>query len=372
MNDWYTVNNTDTVCSPALLFYPDRIERNIRRSIEIAGHPSKLRPHIKTHKCAEIVGMHLDAGITKFKCATVAEAEMAVTVGATDVLLAFQPCGPGVARYAVLETLFRSGATLSCLVDDESTIQKLAHANQPPHRPFRLLLDIDCGQGRTGVPAGPRAVELYKLICSDKRLVVGGLHTYDGHIHDTDVEARKKKCDDAFAPVEALRRELLAARMPVPAIVAGGTPTFPIHAKRDAELNIECSPGTHVLWDAGYSMNFPDLGFEVAAAVLTRVISKPGAKRLCLDLGHKAVASERPHPRVIFPELVGSSVIMHNEEHLVIEAENGGDYKVGDAVYGIPLHICPTVALHQEANIICDRTMIERWKIAARDRRIGI
>jgi D-serine deaminase-like pyridoxal phosphate-dependent protein len=63
----------------------------------------------------------------------------------------------------------------------------------------------------------------------------------------------------------------------------------------------------------------PDLDFLPAALVLTRVVSKPGPRRLCLDLGHKAVASEGPQPRVIFPELSDAQAVAHNEEHLVIE-----------------------------------------------------
>ena len=86
------------------------------------------------------------------------------------------------------------------------------------------------------------------------------------------------------------------AGLPVPSVVAGGTPTFPIHARRP---DVECSPGTSVFWDWSYSTILPDLDFLPAVLLLTRIVSKPGENRLCLDLGHKAVASENPPPRVI-------------------------------------------------------------------------
>src|SRR5690606_31628039 len=98
------------------------------------------------------------------------------------------------------------------------------------------------------------------------------------------------------ALADALMRDGLA----VPAIVAGGTPTFPFHAARP---DVECSPGTTVFWDHGYSTNLPDLDFLPAVMLLTRVVSKPGPQRVCLDLGHKAVASEMPHPRARFMEI---------------------------------------------------------------------
>src|SRR6476469_5848640 len=96
--DWYTVTNVDQVPSPALLVYPDRVEENIRRMVAIAGGVARLRPHMKTNKLPEVVAMHLAQGITKFKCATIAEAEMIAAVGAPDVLLAYQPVGPNVER----------------------------------------------------------------------------------------------------------------------------------------------------------------------------------------------------------------------------------------------------------------------------------
>src|SRR5262249_60997499 len=108
------------------------------------------------------------------------------------------------------------------------------------------LLDIDVGQQRTGVPVGSQAAELYKLLAFSPGLLPGGLHAYDGHIGDTDLNARSSACEAAFAPVAAFRQQLLKAGLPVPRLVVGGSPTFPIHARRQ---DVECSPGTCVFWD---------------------------------------------------------------------------------------------------------------------------
>src|SRR5207342_1470687 len=113
---------------------------------------------------------------------------------------------------------------------------------------------------------GAEAVALYRLVASLQGLKPGGLHAYDGHLSEPDPLQRAVACESAFAPVAALREELQAAGLSVPRTVAGGTPTFPFHAKRG---DVECSPGTCVLWDWGYSTNFPDLEFVHAATVLT-------------------------------------------------------------------------------------------------------
>jgi D-serine deaminase-like pyridoxal phosphate-dependent protein len=151
-------------------------------------------------------------------------------------------------------------------------------------------------------------------------------------------------------------------------VVAGGTPTFPIHARRG---RADCSPGTSLLWDFGYGDGFPDLPFQQAAMVLTRIVSKPGPNRLCLDLGHKAIAAENPHPRVRFPDLLDAQARMHSEEHLVIESDEAGRFNVGDCLFGIPRHICPTVALFSEAVVAQGNRAAENWRIW-RERRFEI
>ena len=368
LSNWDVVANIDEIDSPALLFYHERIEENIRRTVAMVGGSSALkhlRPHIKTHKCDGVLRMQMAAGISKFKCATIAEAEMAAAAGAADVLLAHHLARPGVQRFVKLIEQYPQ-TRFACLVDSEAGVIELAIYAARFRGRLRVFLDIDCGQGRTGVPPDARAQKLYATLLKWK-FEPGGLHAYDGHIHDTDFALRKERCDAAFAPVEEL-----SVQLPLGVIVAGGTPTFPIHAKRAANLNVECSPGTNVFWDAGYMQHFPDLDFQLAALVLTRVRSKPGGKRLCLDLGHKAIASEGPHPRVIFPALTACQAIMHKEEHLVVEAENADAFKVGDALYGIPWHVCPTVALYNEATVIKNQRAVETWPITARGRRITI
>src|SRR3954468_10542784 len=106
--DWYKVSNIDEVASPALLIYPDRVEENIRRMIEIAGGVERLRPHMKTNKLPEVVRMQIDQGITRFKCATIAEAEVAARCAAPDMLLAYQPVGPNVHRFVQLVQKYQS------------------------------------------------------------------------------------------------------------------------------------------------------------------------------------------------------------------------------------------------------------------------
>ncbi len=364
--DWFEVANRGEVESPALLIYPDRVEENIRRMIAMAGGPARLRPHVKTHKLAPITAMQIAAGINKFKAATIAEAEMCGHAGAAEVLLAYQPVGPNARRLLELIRAFPRTA-FSCLLDDLGVAMSLSTLAIQGGVKINVLLDLDCGQHRTGVAADEGAGVFYQALCRLPGLNPLGLHAYDGHIHASDLAQREAECEMAFAPVARLRERLRAAGLPVPTLVAGGTPTFPCHARRP---DAECSPGTTVLWDFSYSDSFADLDFLHAALVMTRVVSKPGPGRLCLDLGHKAIASENPPPRVRFLNFPDARFVAHNEEHLVVEVDGAEKWQIGDCLYGVPRHVCPTVALHSGAVVVQDGRAADYWPIRARDRHL--
>ncbi len=362
------MSNAAEVPTPCLLVYGDRMRWNIERMVRLAGGPDRLRPHIKTHKLPEVLKFHLDAGVTKFKCATVAEAEIAAQAGASEVLLAYQPTGPNPLRLRMLSDL-HPRTQFGAVVDDAGPVRALSNAFAGALRPLELFLDTDCGMHRTGIEPGAGALELYRFMRSLKGVCAAGLHVYDGHIQDADVAVRRARCVEAFEPIREFREELEKAGLPVRTVIAGGTPTFPIHA---LDASVECSPGTCVLWDFGYGDKFQDMPFLYGALVMTRVVSKPASNRLCLDLGHKAIASENPHPRVRLMGLEEAVPVMHSEEHLVIETPLASNYRIGDVVYGVPRHICPTVALYSEAYAVENGVATGRWLVTARARVISV
>ena len=362
------LSNEAELNSPSLVLHLERVEENLRRMVEMIGGPKRLRPHVKTHKLAPLVARQIALGIHKFKCATIAEAEMVAGAGGADVLLAAQPVGTNVGRLLQLIKKFPR-THFSTIVDDLHAAHEIGLAAISCATSVEVLLDLDLGQGRTGITPGYGAAEFYRKLASVRGIRSGGLHAYDGHIHHSDLTERTEACDEAYAPVEKLRHDLRNAGMPVPRIVVGGTPTFPIHSRRSG---VECSPGTCVLWDAGYGKKFRDLHFLPAATLLTRVISRPGDGRLCLDLGHKAVASEMAPPRVLFPALEDAVAVAHNEEHLVIETAHAASFKVGDVLHGIPWHICPTVALHATVHVASGGRVSEEWPVVARARRLSV
>jgi D-serine deaminase-like pyridoxal phosphate-dependent protein len=367
----YAIADTSQILSPGLVIFRDLVEKNLDEIVRVAGNASRLRPHCKTHKMREIVQMQLARGIVKHKCATIAEAEMLAEVGVKDIFLAYNPVGPNIGRVVRFVERYPQ-VSFAVTADHPGPIAALGDALASASKSVGVLLDIDCGQHRTGIPADAAARTLYEQLARTKGLVPAGLHLYDGHNHQSNVNERREAVMAAWQPAEALRDDLLAVGVPVPRIVAGGTGSFPIFAAiKDAA--IELSPGTIVFNDWGYSEMFPDLKFTPAALLLTRVVSRPTSEWVTLDLGYKAVASDPPAGnRLRFIDLPDAKAVLQNEEHLVIETSEAGHFQPGDELLAMPRHVCPTCALHQQVTVVSGGRVVGTWKVAARDRQITI
>lgn len=368
-NHWYQIENINELDSPALVVYPQRVQHNINLLKSMIDEVQRLRPHIKTHKTKEAVQLMMAAGISKFKCATIAEAELLGICGAPDVLLAYQPVGPKLQRFVHLTKQYPQ-THYACLVDNTTSAAAIGNAFTGAGATIAVFIDLNVGQNRTGIAPGDAAIALYNYCAQVTGLSVAGLHAYDGHIRAVDMATRSALCDEAFAPIQKMKQSLQAMGHPDLTIVAGGSPTFPIHAQRK---EVECSPGTFVFWDKSYSDTCPEQAFDIAALLVTRVVSLPNATQICVDLGHKSVAAENPlGVRVFFPDAPALQAVSQSEEHLVLEAGADHGYQPGDVLYGIPLHICPSVALYERAYAVEHGRVSGEWRVLARDRKISL
>lgn len=369
MQNEHALHDPSDLLTPCLLVYPDRIEHNLRECIRIAGTADRLRLHVKTHKTPEIVAMELKLGIAKHKCATLAEAIMLAECGVRDILIAYPQVGPAIKRLADIVEQFpdtKFCITVECpenlnAIDSFFSQRKLA---------IDAMVDVDVGMHRTGIPSGEAAFNLYQAMDQASAIRATGLHVYDGHNHIGPRQERVQAVDAMLVPVLELVEKISSAGLPIQKIVCGGTPTFPVFAELDLPgIQIELSPGTCVLSDFGYTSKYTDMdGFQYAAILLTRVISKQHNGSVTLDLGHKAIAADPPAgSRCHFLDITATEG-KQNEEHLVIESPQASQLAVGDVVYVVPTHICPTVALHKELQVVEQQKKTKTWQVAARDR----
>jgi D-serine deaminase-like pyridoxal phosphate-dependent protein len=364
-----TTSNLTQIDSPSLLILKEKVESNIDKMIVIAGgDSSRLMPHIKTNKMENVVRIMIDKGIKKFKAATIAEAELAAMSGAEKVLISHQLLGPKIDRLISLiekypNTKFASLADCNAVVDEisEKFSAKLITAE--------IYYDINNGMDRSGHEIDDQLAHGLKYAASISHIKLSGLHVYDGHIRDDDFSDRKAKIEVGMKKVYEILVEMKSEIGDLE-VIAGGTPAFTSHA---FEKSRTLSPGTCVLWDWGYGDKFAEQNFEFAALVMSRIISKPKRGILTTDMGHKAISSENPiDKRIRFLNHEDLKLVSQSEEHGVIETENWDKYKVGDILLGVPYHVCPTVNLYDEAQIIENNKWTNTWKIEGRKRKISV
>lgn len=368
MDQKYIIKNVEEIDSPGLVVYRDLVEKNIERAIDMVhGDVAKLRPHAKTHKTAEIIDIEREAGILKHKCATIREAEMLAENGIKDIVIAYQMVGPNISKFLSLQIEYPD-ADMKVVVDHIDAVSQLSDAAKALDLNVSVMLDLDVGMHRTGISVGDAAVEIYESIEKSENLQPCGLHVYDGHIHDEDISDRWNACKQSLEQVAKMQDLLSKKGLPVPIIVMGGTPTFPMYAETEG---VEASPGTFVFHDHGYTTHYPDLGFIPAALLVSRIISIPSSTRFTLDLGHKAIAADPDGVRGAILNIDNTEVDTQHEEHWAVNVPDTSPLHIGQEIFVCPTHICPSVALHPYYYVIdSDGYFRETWEVTARNRLI--
>ena len=368
---WWEINPDTLTDTPFLAIYPDRVRYNIETLIaSVNGDLTKLRPHIKTHKLGEILQLFRDYGIEKVKCATISEAELCALYNIPDVLLAYQPAGL-LKQQRWLELLQSySEINFSTIVDNFETACELSKLGQNNNQTFRVYIDINAGMNRTGVNYHSNWDELACDISELPNIQLLGIHIYDGHLHGTE-EERTRGVSEVF---EVIKDKLDSVQQKVKnklKIVAGGSGTFSFYA---AQEGVECSPGTFVFWDTNYQVNLPEQKFLPAAIVAGTIVSKPTENTLCIDIGYKAVASENSLDRRLTVLNDANLIpVSQSEEHLVFQNNGSKQYNLGEIIYAVPYHICPTCALYETVQVVNPQHDIyEQWTVLARKRKINI
>ena len=370
MTHKFDIKQTDGIISPQLIYYKDGIIRNTEEAIRIAGGTERLWPHVKSHKCFEMVRLCQSMGIDKFKCATISEAEMLGMAGVRQAVLAYPLVGPNIVRFVKLVEAFPK-TKFYAIGDDLGMVKLLGETAAAHNISIPFLVNVDMGMERTGVPLGK--VGNFAIVAHGYTGIrLEGLHCYDGNHHESDYTERLLACKETDDKVDAIVAALKQKGIELPFIIMGGSPSFPCHA---ALTKYYLSPGTIFLQDSGYQAKFPDVKCEPAAVVLCRVISHPGTGKFTTDLGYKAIAADPQGVRGILQNWDYATPILQNEEHWVYQMNKGHEDEVppvGTVLYVTPIHICPTSALYPSILVAQGGKVIETWEVTARNRKISI
>ena len=359
----YIVKDAARIVTPALLIYPEIVEQNIRITLGLVGNdPQRWRPHIKTAKLGAVIRRMLDHGIGNFKCATTLELLTACQAGAEDVLVAFAMTGANARRVLELEKQFPK-TRVSVLVE---SIGQLAAWRSTG---TGIFIDVNPGMDRTGV-GNDRSDEIVKL-CKEAGAAFRGLHWYDGHISGGEPEERRAVAYRGYDRLVEIVKAVEAAGCPVGEVITSGTPVAPFGYSypgfKSATFVHRISPGTVVYNDTTSLKQLAGFGYQPAAVVLTTVISHPLPEKITCDAGHKSVSADAGVPTCMVighPEL---TPLKPSEEHLPMEAPAGTvPPAIGENLYLIPRHVCPTVNNFDEALMVVGGRVIKVETVSAR------
>ena len=353
--------------TPVLLIDLDAFERNVAAMAAFAtAHRLRLRPHAKTHKCAEIARRQVDAGAVGVCCAKLGEAEEMAAGGIASILITSPVVSPQAIQRLI--TLNEKIADLQVAVDNPANAEALAAATTG--KPLKVLIDIDPGIRRTGVASAEAAVTLAQTIAALPALTFTGVQYYCGRQqHIESYAERRTEIVDRTDYLRTIIAALTEAGYPPAIISGGGTGTHKI----DVELGLlnELQTGSYIFMDRQY--NECDItgegtpGYDTSLLIDARVVSANTPGLGTIDAGFKAMATDGGPPTVLSGAPVGAAFHFMGDEHGLVLF---GDVSppIGEIVTLAVPHCDPTVNLYDFYHVVRGDTLVDMWRIEGRGR----
>lgn len=366
--DAYRIQHIEEILTPALAIYPAIVDANIRATLAlVGGDANRLRPHVKTSKLGFVMRLLVEHGILNFKCSTSLELLTVCENGASDVLVAYPLVGANARRVREIADQF-PGTMVSALVESREQIEPWKGSR------IGLFIDVNPGMDRTGIEQDrvDEIVALARAIQSAGQ-VFRGLHYYDGHLSSLALPEREAAAHKGYDHLMEIVAAFERNHIPIEEIITAGTPAFPCSlsyvAFNDAAFIHRASPGTVVYNDCSSLVQLPpEYGYQPAAIVISTIVSNPSQGRFTCDAGHKTVSADSGVPTCAVlghPEYVPSKP---SEEHLPIDVGADSAPRIGDTLYLVPKHICPTVNNFDHALLIEGGRIIGVERVTARGR----
>ncbi|HKE34609.1 MAG TPA: alanine racemase [Candidatus Acidoferrum sp.] len=368
-NERYRVSNIEDVLTPALMVYPEIISSNIAKTLHLLdGDANRWRVHVKTAKLEYALRMMAERGVLNFKCATTLELLVACRSGAKDVLVAYPMVGANARRVSEIADAYPH-VRISILAENDDQVRQWQGTR------VGVFLDINPGMNRTGIEQrhGAEVARLARAVM-DADLEFRGLHYYDGQYGGLEEHERTAAAHAGYENLLKVVSEVARSGVSVPEVITAGTPTLPCSLAyegfRGQKFVHRVSPGTIAYNDATSLAQLPaEYGLRPAVLVLTRVVSRPRTGVITCDAGHKAVSADAGVPTCVVVGPPQLTPLSPSEEHLPMAvAGDGAGPEVGEALYLLPRHVCPTVNNFDWALLVRNGNVEAVEKVTARGR----
>jgi D-serine deaminase-like pyridoxal phosphate-dependent protein len=326
--------------TPALLVDLDVMERNLETMARFfRNRPAKLRPHFKNHRVLELAARQMEHGAIGITCARLWQAERLAGFGIRDILIANEFAGEAPIKHFV--ELSREVPVLVA-VDNPRVVAEMARLARIRKTEVNVLVDVDLGLKRCGMPPGEPAAALARTVIQSG-LKFRGLMGYEGHLQPLAPGAEKERAvTEAMQALARTKQLIESAGIPVGIVSCGGTGDYSIAGA--SAVATENQAGSYLLMDTWYAPVAQD--FKVALSVLVTVISKTAGERLVVDAGCKALSGERGLPSV--KGMPGLKVKALHAEHAPIAIEDPAvNVDVGDKIEIAVQYHDGTINLHK-------------------------
>ncbi len=323
----------------------------------VSSLKTRLRPHTKVQKSAELALMQVRAGAIGICTATVWEAMVMSGAGIEDVLIANQVGGKEKIR--ALAAAAKRGR-LTVAVDDVRNADELSTAVQAAGSQLEVLIEVDIGMSRGGVRSPEEAVSLAKRLAQLPGLRFRGVQAYEGHCTlEPERSVRIQKTHVALDYLESAVHRLVGAGFPCEVVSAGGTGTYDITGNNPCVTEIQA--GSYVFMDNFHGNLVP--GFHNALTVLGTVVIHHG-NTIVLDSGRKSVGIDFILPTMVDYPMYKARYFA--EEHALFDVDERCQLKLGDTVELIPGYAPTTVNLYDVYHVVENGVVADIWPIIPR------
>lgn len=358
-----------SLTTPALVIDLDALERNIAKlAARAKADGLALRPHAKTHKCAEIAKLQVEAGAQGVCAATLREAETLVAGGIPGVLITSPTVGG--AKLARLSALNARADGLMAVLDNPDNLAALDRAAGEAGKALGVLVDVDVGMGRTGAREPETVVALARAAADAETLTFRGVQGYSGMVQHIETYAEREKVYGAqLDHLENVAAALSEAGLAPEIISGGGTGSYGIDAGRG--LFTEHQSGSYLFMDVQYNavelLPGGEMPWETALLIQNRVISNNRADFVTTDGGFKCFATDGPFPEIVAGAPMGAQYTYFGDEFGRIVFAHAADHmELGAVVELASPHCDPTVNLHDFYHCVRGDTLVAIWPVAGR------
>jgi D-serine deaminase-like pyridoxal phosphate-dependent protein len=314
-----------------------------------------FRPHFKTHQSADIASYFRKSGVTRIAVSSLSMAQYFMANGWTDILLSLI-ANPN--DYQQINKI-SSEINFQILVDSVYTSKKLAayiHTQTP------VYIKIDCGYGRSGVPADQiEEIEGILNALQGSKLPFKG---FLAHFGDTYQAKNQKDIMSIYEKsVNKLKKLKSAFITTYPNLILsiGDTPSCSL--VDDFSDVDEIRPGNFVFYDVMQSQLQSCSPNDIAVALIAPVISKQASKNqliihggavhlskeyLLNDQGEKIYGLVANYKNASWGKNIdGAYLSSLSQEHGIIQmpASEMEKYNEGDLLAILPVHSCLTANL---------------------------